>query len=345
MRLVQDLDHLRDAGRLHAAAQLALLDLVQLPAVGDHHGQLPGCVRRNLDRDGRDLLGAAIVARQDLERHRPSGARAHLVEPHPLDRRRPRFLGGRDGKLDPFHRDRFDVVREQQGDRARDIRRRRRDGAVAGEDVLVGQVGVLVERRLALDGEGHRAELTLVVAECVEQRDVGQQRREELIVHGGIPERPRRGAAAIERDGDGNDRRTLVERAGDRRRAILPHRPDHFPHRRDLERGHQAGQRGVDVGAGHREGGGAEVEKRMTEGVDAVAVDVRDRAGGTHLAIAAQERDADRIAGTQWPAVGSGVAAGSAEHRREACLTEHGCDEIRCARVHAAQHQRCRDWP
>ena len=94
----------------------------------------------------------------------------------------------------------------------------------------------------------------------------------------------------------GISRRALAERAGDRGRAILLHGADHLAHRRDLERRHQAGQQRVDVGARHRERRRAEIEERMAERIDAIAVHVRHRAGGAHLAVAAEQRDADRIA-------------------------------------------------
>ena len=65
--------------------------------------------------------------------------------------------------------------------------------------------------------------------------------------------------------------------------------------RGDLERRHQAGKHGVDVGAGQRELGRAEIEERMAERVDAIAVDVSNRPGGAHLEVAADQRHADGV--------------------------------------------------
>ena len=67
---------------------------------------------------------------------------------------------------------------------------------------------------------------------------------------------------------------------------------------RDFQRV-EAGQHGVDVRLRHRELSGAQVEKRMAERVDARAVHIRHGSGGAHLEIAANERDADRIARPQ----------------------------------------------
>ena len=46
----------------------------------------------------------------------------------------------------------------------------------------------------------------------------------------------------------------------------------------------------------HRKADLADVEERMAEGVDAVAVDVRHRAGRRHVEVAVEEHRADRIA-------------------------------------------------
>ena len=75
----------------------------------------------------------------------------------------------------------------------------------------------------------------------------------------------------------------------------------------------QARQHGEHVRARHRELRRAQTVERMAERVDAVAVDVGDRAGGAELQVAAHERDADRIAGPQRRAA-----------RR--CADARGCD-------------------
>jgi hypothetical protein len=87
--------------------------------------------------------------------------------------------------------------------------------------------------------------------------------------------------------GHRDERRTRAQRARDRRGAILLHRPDHLAERGDLERGHQAREHFVDVGAGERELRRPEVEEWMAEGVDAVAVDVRDRPGRAQFEVPA----------------------------------------------------------
>ena len=86
------------------------------------------------------------------------------------------------------------------------------------------------------------------------------------------------------------------EPAGDGRGAILEQRADGLAGRRELGRRKQARQHRVDVGARHRELGRAQVVHRMAEGVDAVAVDVRDRAGAAEQQIAGDEVHADGIA-------------------------------------------------
>ena len=109
----------------------------------------------------------------------------------------------------------------------------------------------------------------------------------------------RRVAVRVERDLDLHFARTGAERAANRGRAILGHRADHRPEARDLERRIEAWQHREDVRAGHRERRRAEIEERMAERVDARAVDVGDGAGRAHLEIAANQADADRIAGLE----------------------------------------------
>ena len=66
-----------------------------------------------------------------------------------------------------------------------------------------------------------------------------------------------------------------------------------------FDRREEARQHRVDVGARHRELGRPEVVHRMTERVDAVAVDVRDRAGAAQQEVAVDEGDADGVARLQ----------------------------------------------
>ena len=83
----------------------------------------------------------------------------------------------------------------------------------------------------------------------------------------------------------------------------------------------------------------------MAEGVDAVAVDLGDRAGRAELEVAGDERDADRIAGTQrlLRPRGGILAAGARHHRQESLLAERGGQRIDHRRVEAADRQRRRD--
>ena len=67
----------------------------------------------------------------------------------------------------------------------------------------------------------------------------------------------------------------------------------------ELERGGQAGQEADDLRLGHREVHFAHVQERMAEGVDAVAVDVGDGAGGRDVEVAAQQHGADGVAGRE----------------------------------------------
>ena len=107
----------------------------------------------------------------------------------------------------------------------------------------------------------------------------------------------------------------------------------------------------MDVRARHRELGRAEVEEGMAERVDAVAVDVRDRAGGAHLEIAADQGDANRVAFAERPAcmfVSDGACAGGAaarHHRGEPGLAERTRQQVNRLRLEAAHHERRGDRP
>ena len=126
-----------------------------------------------------------------------------------------------------------------------------------------------------------------------------------------------------------------AERARDRRGAILRDRADDLAGARDLRRAQQARQHDVHVGARHRELRRAQAIERMTERVDAIAVDLGDRAGGAELQVAAHQRDADRIARAQRLFAAAVAAAGAcganapAMHRHEALIAEGGDERIR----------------
>ncbi len=88
----------------------------------------------------------------------------------------------------------------------------------------------------------------------------------------------------------------------------------------------------------------------MAERVDAIAVDVRDRAGRAHLEVAADERDADRVPFTQRPGrllelVRNLSAERAAEDRRETSGTERSGKQIRRFGLEAADDERGRDRP
>ena len=54
----------------------------------------------------------------------------------------------------------------------------------------------------------------------------------------------------------------------------------------------------------------------MAEGVDAIAVDVRDGAGRAHFEVAADQRHADRVALAQRPTAGGEVCSATQPMRR-----------------------------
>ena len=217
---------------------------VQLTAVADENREPAGRVRRNLDRNRRDLLLAAIAAREDLERRGASGAGPDVVEPDALDGDAARRFGGGDRDVQSLERDRLDVVREQHRHRTGDGGRGAENRRVAGKHILDVQIRVPLDARAALDGDGRCAELAFVRRQRIEHRHVGDERREHLIVDDRVLEcallRAQRGASgairrALERDRHRHERRPFAERAGDRRRPILRHGPDRLAHRRDLE--------------------------------------------------------------------------------------------------------------
>ena len=77
-------------------------------------------------------------------------------------------------------------------------------------------------------------------------------------------------------------------------RSLL-HGADHLAGAGDFHRVGQAWQQRVHVGTRHRKLRRAEAVERMTEGVNAAALDVCNRAGRADLEIAAHERNANRI--------------------------------------------------
>ncbi len=140
---------------------------------------------------------------------------------------------------------------------------------------------MVLDDRLALDGEAGGSIFALVGSERVEDRHIGEERCEELIAHQLELEGLLQAAAVVERDAHRDQLRHVAEGAGDGRRPVLLHRADHFSDARDLDGRHQARQERVHVSTRHRETRGPEVVERMPEGVDPVAVDVghRSRAG------------------------------------------------------------------
>ena len=105
-------------------------------------------------------------------------------------------------------------------------------------------------------------------------------------------------------------------------------------------------QRRVDVCAGHRERRRPEIEERMAECVDAIAVDVRHRAGCAEIRVTRQQRYAHRIArpkrGRRFRRLSAG---GPREHGLEAAVPENRRQQIGGLRGDAAHHERGGDWP
>ena len=248
-------------------------------------------------------------------------------------------------------RHRLDVVRQEHRERPGHRAGRPQHRAVAREHVVDGQVSVPLDAGAALDRERRSAELALVGPERVEHRDVGQQRREQLVVHELVLEGALPGAAVHPFEGHlhRNQARTLAERARDRRGTVLLHGPDRLAERRDLEGRHQARQDGVDVGARQRELGGAEVVERMPEGVDAISVQVGDGAGRPHLEVAADQGHADRVTfakgrGGHQHAI-RGACRGAGDLRDETGFAERSGQQIHGGGFEAAHRQGRRDGP
>jgi len=205
----------------------------------------------------------------------------------------------------------------------------------------------------AFQREGRAPELPLVAGQGIEERHIRQQRRERLV--GGDVElegAAHRVAVAVcpQRDRHRHGRRALVERAGDRGRTILPHRPDDLTHGGDLERRHQARHHRVDERPPHRELRRTDGEEGVSETVEFVAVDVRDRPGGPHFDVTADERHAERVpfaegAGHRGQFFGRGAAADSTSRHREAGIPEDLRDEADRLRLEAVHQQRGGDGP
>src|SRR6185369_4522168 len=88
----------------------------------------------------------------------------------------------------------------------------------------------------------------------------------------------------------------------------------------------------VHVRARHRELSRPEVVHRVAECVDAVAVDVSDRAGGTKLEIARQEVHADGVARFERSFkrhLAAGRAAKTAAHRQKTLIPERRSEQVR----------------
>ena len=143
----------------------------------------PVRVGRDLDRHRRDLLFAAIAARQHLQRNRCArrAGRTSSSQTRSIVALRGVSVVV-DGDVEAIDRDRLDVVRQEHRQRAGHGRRSAQHRAVAGEHIVHGEVAVSLDVRAALHAEGGGAELAFVCAQRVEHRDVGKERREELIV-------------------------------------------------------------------------------------------------------------------------------------------------------------------
>ena len=87
-----------------------------------------------------------------------------------------------DRDVEPLDRHRLDVVAEHHRQRTGHGRRRAENRVLVGEDVLEREIAVPLQPGAALDRERGGAVLPLVGAERVEHRDVGEERREQLIV-------------------------------------------------------------------------------------------------------------------------------------------------------------------
>ena len=203
---------------------------------------------------------------------------------------------------------------------------------------------MVLHLRGAAHGVAGHAVLALVGRERVQDGEVGEERREQLIAHHRHLEGLARAARGLQVERHRNHRRAWAEGAGNRRRAVLQHGADDVARAGDLHRAGETRQHDVDVRPGQRERGRAEAVERMAEGVHPIAVHLGDRAGGAEFEIAAHQRDADGIARAQRARRGRRRillrqrAAG--HHRQEAAIAEGAHHRIGHGGVEPAERNR-----
>ncbi len=159
-------------------------------------------------------------------------------------------------------------------------------------------------------------------------------------------ERALRTAIRLERQCDRNHPRSRAQAAGNGRRTILKERADHFASRGELQRRSQARKNRIDVGPRHRELGRPQVVHRVTEGVYAVAVDMRNRPGGANLEVAVQKTNTDCVTWLQRSLVGhlaDGRSAGTSASRNEALIAECRAKQPRDVRLESRHDKWGRD--
>ena len=152
---------------------------------------------------------------------------------------------------------------------------------------------------LAGDADGAGADGTLGGVDGAEDGHLEQQRGKQRVVDHLHLVALDGFAGAREVEGDGHHGGTCAEFAGDGGVAVLVDGAHPFLGGGDFEGGVGVGEQREDFGAREREGGGADIEEAVAEGVDAIAVDVGDGAVGADGEIAGHHLDADHGAGLE----------------------------------------------
>src|SRR5258708_39333960 len=105
---------------------------------------------------------------------------------------------------------------------------------------------------------------------------------------------------AVRDDFDGDERRLAADLSHDPDGPVLLEGADDRAGIGHLERGTETGHDRDDLRLRHREADLADVEKRVTEGIDVVAVDMRDGAGRGDGEVTVEQHRADGIARGEW---------------------------------------------
>ena len=163
-----------------------------------------------------------------------------------------------------------------------------------------------------------------------------------------MPQQLERKALAVGRAGQferqRQHRRPGAGNAGNARPAILAHGPDFGAGRTQLERGEPARQHAVDAGPGERQVDGPQLEERVSETDEAVAVAVGESADGDGAEIAAYERDAQRRPRLHGAGI-SGAGRSSSSRPQggcEAVVSHEFVEHPRRSRREAAQREGSR---